>query len=183
MPTYISMLRGINVSGQKKIKMADLKHLYESLGFDSVQTYIQSGNVVFRSKIGDARKLEKAVSGAILKRFQFDVPVIVRTAKEMDRVVTSNPLLKGSTKDVNKLHVTFLSDKPKASLFKNLQAPLAGDEALQIRGNEVFLYCPHGYGKTKLNNGFFEKQLSVAATTRNWKTVNVLLEMTKQNAK
>jgi uncharacterized protein (DUF1697 family) len=181
MPTYISMLRGINVSGQKKIKMTDLRDLYESLGFDSVQTYIQSGNVVFHSKLADTRKIEKAVSGAILKQYKFDVPVMVRSVKEMNRVVSGNPLLKDNRRDVSKLHVTFLSGKPKALLVKNLEAPVAGDEALQILGSEVFVYCPHGYGKTKLNNSFFENKLSVVATTRNWKTVNVLLEMAKQN--
>ena len=177
MHTYISMLRGINVSGQKKIKMADLRALYESLGFLSVQTYIQSGNVVFDSKETDEKRVARSVANAIKYEYGFEVPVVIRNCSDLQKIVKDNPLLRAGDKDISKLHVTFLSDRPAASATKKLDAPAVGGEELSVVGREVYLYCPNGYGKSKLTNNFFEKTLSVAATTRNWKTVNTLLEM------
>jgi uncharacterized protein (DUF1697 family) len=177
MYTYISMLRGINVSGQKKIRMEDLRALYGSLGLSAVQSYIQSGNIIFNSRKSDQSGLARSISNAIRECYGFYVPVVIRTSKEIQNVINNNPYLKNGNKDNSKLHVTFLSDMPTVSAVNQLEPPVTGKEELSVKGREIYLYCPNGYGKTKLTNTFFEKRLSVAATTRNWKTVNTLLEM------
>src|SRR5580698_4844358 len=94
METVISILRGINVSGKNKIPMVELKALYEKSGFKNVTTYIQSGNVVFSSKESDLKELPSKIQQIVFKKFGFNVPVIVRTVDEMQKVVELNPLLK-----------------------------------------------------------------------------------------
>src|SRR5690349_15767045 len=112
METFISILRGINVSGQKKIQMTDLKELYESLTFKDVTPFIQSGNVIFKSKKSPDEKLAKKIEDAIHKRYGFDVPVIIRTVEEMQHTISANPFLQQKNIDVEKLHVTFLAEIP-----------------------------------------------------------------------
>lgn len=181
MQTFISILRGINVSGQKKILMADLKTLYERLKFKDVKTYIQSGNVIFKSdsKIPDiqlARKIGKAISA----KYNFEVPVIIRTKEELEKIISQNPFAKEKKIDLQKLHVTFLSetpDKEKVELIK--EADFLPDQFI-INGKEIYLHIPNSYGETKLSNKFFENKLKVSATTRNWNTVNKLFELASQ---
>jgi uncharacterized protein (DUF1697 family) len=179
MKTYISMLRGINVSGQKKIKMEGLKELYESLGFENVQTYIQSGNVIFECPDRNATELKNRIEGSIIAAFGYPVAVLIRTTSEFQRLIENNPLLGEKNRDATKLHVTFLSDIPEECLIENIKESKAESEDFSIAGREIYLYCPEGYGRTRMSNNFFEKKLKVAATTRNWKTVNKLLELAK----
>jgi len=179
--TFISILRGINVSGQKKILMTELKALYESLKFSDVNTYIQSGNVSFKTKeklsdIQIAVKIEKA----IYKKYAFEVPVIIRNEDELKKIISSNPFLKGKGIDIKKLHVTFLSQIPGDAEIKNISEVDYSPDRFAIHGKEIYLHIPESYGETKLSNNFFEKKLKVKATTRNWKTVNKLLEMVSQ---
>jgi uncharacterized protein (DUF1697 family) len=176
MPTYISMLRGINVGGQKKIPMSELSKLYESLGFSHVKTYIQSGNVIFESPITDTAQLAVDIQQAIKDSFNFDVPVFIRTIQEFDEVIQNNPF---PDKDQTKLHVTFLSASPIVQPLLEIDAVKDELEEFLIHGHEIYLYCPNGYGQTKLTNNLFEKKLKVLATTRNWNTVNTLLSMAK----
>lgn len=178
MQTFISVLRGINVSGHRKINMADLKALYQNLGYEDAVTYIQSGNVIFRTKDKNEAKISEAIETAINKQYQFDVPVIIRTAQEMKAIASANPFIKGNSAiDQAKLHVTFLGEKPDEELLKKIrQYNYAPDEFI-ISGREVYLYCPGGYGNTKLSNQFFENKLKVKATTRNWKTINKLIDL------
>lgn len=178
MHAYISILRGINVSGQKKILMTDLKALYESLGFKDVLTYIQSGNVIFKA---DSKKenteLAGAIEKAIFERYDFDVPVIVRTVEEIKQVIDTNPFVVDKAIDKEKLHVTFLSENPSHANLENTKTFHYPPDKFSIISKEVFLHCPINYGETKLSNKFFESKLKVSATTRNWKTVNKLYEM------
>jgi uncharacterized protein (DUF1697 family) len=174
MTVYISILRGINVSGQKSIKMTELKALYESMGFEEVSTYIQSGNLVFRTA---KKPASDTLHQAIKDRFGFDVPVILRSATEWKKVTNSNPFIKDKNKDVTKMHVVFLAEKPDKSTAEKLNSYRHEPEAFNIQGKEIFLYCPNGYGKTKLSNNNIEKATNTCATTRNWKTVNKLLEI------
>lgn len=173
MQTYISILKGINVSGQKKILMADLKTLIETLEFKEVFTYIQSGNVVFKSdgKLPDMG-LAKKIEAAIEKKYGFQVPVIIRNIEELDKVISNNPFLA-----IEKLHVTFLSQAPKENNIKSIENIDFSPDRFFIKGKEVFLHIPESYGETKLSNKFFENKLKVTATTRNWKTVNKLFEI------
>jgi uncharacterized protein (DUF1697 family) len=179
MPTYIAMLRGINVSGQKLIKMERLRASLEALGFDEVRTYIQSGNVVFKAAKQSADGLAKKIADKILRDFGFPVPVLIRAADEMSAAVKANPFLKDAGNNESKLHVTFLSDNAPATAEKTLAVLAAKSERFKISGREIYLCFPDGYGSTKLSNSAIEKKLSVSATTRNWITVNVLLAMTQ----
>jgi uncharacterized protein (DUF1697 family) len=178
MTTYVALLRGINVSGRNKIAMAELRALVESLGNTGVQTYIQSGNVVLDSAIRSAAKVADAITHAIARELGLDVAVIMRAAAEIDAVLTANPLLARGA-DPAKSHVTFLAAKPAASAVRALVDFDRSPDEFAVVGREVFVHCPNGYGTTKLNNTFFEKQLGVAATTRNWRTVHTLAERAK----
>jgi uncharacterized protein (DUF1697 family) len=174
MQTYISILRGINVSGQKKVNMKELKAMYEGLGFQNVVTYIQSGNVLFRFAKENEQALAKKIEDAVKATFGFDVPVLVLTEKELKATIKSNPFLKEKDIQTDKLHVTFLQDKPEAANIKKTEELDFSPDRFVISGKDVFVYCPNGYGNTKINNNFFESKLKVKATTRNWKTVNEL---------
>jgi uncharacterized protein (DUF1697 family) len=178
MTTFISILRGINVGGQKKIRMEDLKSLYEELRFREVTTYIQSGNVIFKTSINlSIPEISEKIEKAIGRKYNFHVPVIIRTIEEMNHILSSNPFLKGKGIDMEKLHVTFLGKEPDPiQVEQTLKFDFPIDR-FQIIGKEVYLYCPGGYGNTKLSNTFFENKLKVQATTRNWKTVGRLTEL------
>jgi uncharacterized protein (DUF1697 family) len=177
MPTLISMLRGINVSGQKTIRMAELKTIYESLGYTRVTTYVQSGNVVFDCADQDVSALSGSLEKEIARRFGFSVGVIVRHSADFGRVIASNPFVTHRNEDPQKLHVTFLASLPSAVALNNLKGPVDTTDEYFLSGTEIYLFCPNGYGKTKLSNSFFEKKLSVLATTRNWKTVTALYSL------
>ena len=171
------MLRGVNVGGNKKIKMSTLAALYESLGFKDAKTYIQSGNVVFSSHEPSPSALSKRIERAIKESFGFDAAVVVRTKAELEKAIDNNPF---KDKDPDKLHVTFLSDAPANRTLDVFDAAKDESEEYSISGKEVYLFLPNGYGRTKLSNNFFEKKLNVSATTRNWRTVNVLTGMAKE---
>lgn len=178
MQTFISILRGINVSGQKKILMTDLKTLYESLKLKEVITYIQSGNVLFKSEKG-LSDLEFAtkIKKAIYKKYSFDVPVIIRSKDEIHKIIFANPFLKEKNMEAKRLYVTFLSETPAKENVESAKNFDFSPDRFFITGKEVYLCVSNGYGETKLSNNFFEKKLKVNATTRNWNTVQKLLEL------
>lgn len=177
MPVFLSILRGINVSGQKKILMSDLKQLYEELDLKKVQTFIQSGNVVFKSK--SSTSVAKKIEQKIKQKYEFDVPVIIRTVDEMETTIANNPFLKTKNIELEKLHITYLSGTPVPNSIEKIKEYNFEPDEFQIIGKEIYVYCPNGYGRTKLTNTFFEKKLNITATTRNWKTSNELLTIMK----
>ena len=177
MTTYISILRGINVSGQKIIKMDALRKMYENLGFQSVKTYIQSGNVIFKSKDSKIDGVVQTISRQIKKDFGFDVPVIVLTIDKLKKIIKNSPFSKDLRKDPSFLHVTFLSSKPKSFEREVIETKRSNKEEISFSDDAVYLYCPDGYGISKLSNSFLETKLKVGATTRNWKTTNELLKI------
>jgi uncharacterized protein (DUF1697 family) len=182
MHTYISMLRGINVSGQKMIKMAELKALYESMRLKNVATYIQSGNVIFQSKDNDPVSIGTSIEKAIEKSFGFPVTVVLRRPADFRKVIGKCPFLGTAKIDENRLYVTFFKSRPVPSLVRALPLVAAkSTDTYEIAGSEIYLHCPNGYGKTVFSNGFFEKHLKVAATTRNWNTVQTLLVMSSES--
>lgn len=182
MKTYISILRGINVSGQRLIKMDALRKLYEDLGFQDVSAYLQSGNIVFRGLDFELHSLEQKIAQQIKAEFNFEVPVIVMTIDLLKEAIDNNPFLSDPTKEHSFLHLTFLASKAEAYDKEAIESKKQGEEALLFSDKVVYLYCPHGYGRTKLTNNFLEAKLKVRATTRNWKTVNELLKISQQSS-
>ncbi len=177
MITYIAMLRGINVGRGKAVKMQRLRTSFTALGFGEIKTYVQSGNVVFQSKRKSPAELTRTIEAKIQRDFGFTVPVLIKTSKELAQIVRDNPLLRVKGIDVSKLHVTFLSDAPPKTAAKALEDLATTRERFRILNREIYLYCPDGYGKSKLTNNTIEKEFSLVATTRNWRTVSALLEM------
>ncbi|MFN8283904.1 MAG: DUF1697 domain-containing protein [Chitinophagales bacterium] len=178
MVTFICILRGINVSGKNKILMQDLKALFESMSFKNVKTYIQSGNVVFDAK--STKNLETIIQQKIKEQYGFDVPVIIRTVDEITSILKQNPYLKQKNIELDKLHITFLSEQPSKENLTKINTYNFEPDVFEIIGNDVYLHCPNGYGNTKLSNTFFENKLKVTATTRNWKTVNEIAKLCNQ---
>jgi uncharacterized protein (DUF1697 family) len=177
MPTYVSMLRGINVGGHKKIKMDQLRTNFEALGFEQVKTYIQSGNVVFRGGKLSTSTLSTKIEATILADFGFSVSVISRTQDEMEKAIQSNPFLKEGGIDLTKLHVTFLSEAPAPAALKKMQGLIAAPDQSRCLGKEVYFYLPNGVSQSSLWKTPWERTLSVVTTMRNWKTVNSLYQM------
>ncbi len=177
MEKYISILRGINVSGHKLIKMKLLQEMFVSLGFSNVLTYIQSGNVVFECEPGNPERMNKIISEGIMETFGFGVPVLVIRADELRIISENNRFLNQRQEDVAKLHVTFLSEEPDGKLIDGIGKEEYLPDEFYLAGKAVYLFCPGGYGNTKLSNTFFEKKLKVEATTRNWKTILELVRM------
>ena len=177
MKTYIALLRGINVSGQKKIRMADLKAHLEELGWEGIHTYIQSGNIVFRSTDGNPGQLAQAIKQKLQDKYGFEVPTLVLDPQELMNIIKNNPFTRdpGTTED--RLYVTFLFNLPRADLTRKLQELKQNNEQFIHDDKIIFLYYPEGYGRAVMNNNAFEKALQVEATTRNWKTINKLYEM------
>jgi uncharacterized protein (DUF1697 family) len=173
--TYVALLRGINLGAKKRVSMPDLRALFTRLGADDVTTYVQSGNVVFKSAEGSA-KLIGAIERRIRRDLGLTVTVLLRTKPQLAKVVTGNPFAK-RVQDPTKLHVTFLAEKPDRSRVRRLDPKHGQPDEFRVVGLEVYLHCPNGYGKSKLTNAYFEKELGVAATTRNWKSVTKLAEL------
>jgi len=177
---YIALLRGINVGGKRKIKMADLRAMCEKIGLQEVQTYIQSGNLIFEDSEEDRSVLEKALQEQIKARFGFEIPVMMMTQTYLEQVAKNNPFLQQNEDlDTKLLHVTFLAAAPAEDLLNILEEQETGTDEFKVLDKQVYLYFPNGYGRTKLTNTVFEKKLQVAATTRNWRTINKLIHLLK----
>lgn len=181
MTTYIALLRGINVTGHNKIKMAKLKQLFLDEGFKNVTTYIQSGNVIFQSELSETAKIEQIIINAIKKLFGYSIKVLILTKSHLETIFTSNPFIHNSTFDISKLHVTILKDEPNNETILEIENLISSSEdEFKVIGKTVFIYCPNGYGKTKINNNLFEKKLKTSATSRNWRTITKLIELSSQ---
>lgn len=180
LPIYVGLARGINVAGKKIVRMENLRASLETLGFRRVRTYIQSGNVVFETGKTSSDDLSKIIGEKISKDFGFSIPVVLRTSDDFGKIVRDNPFLNERRLDHSKLHVTFLSAPPAKDAKEKLDALKALPDEFRIKGREIYLYCPKGYGRSKLSNTALEKQLSVGATTRNWRTVNTLARMASE---
>lgn len=178
MNTWIALLRGINVGGHKKVRMAELRELCTSLGLAAVSTYIQSGNVVFRVGGGRAQVAGKLRRG-IEEKFGFDIPVVVRTLEEMAAVVDGNPFLAEDVEDTSKLHVTFLEGEPQPAAREGFAHYRIGPDEVRLVGTEAYLHCPQGLARTKLTPTFLERSFGTPSTTRNWRTVTTLLEQAR----
>lgn len=175
MPIYISLLRAVNVSGKNIIKMSLLKELYEKIGFRSVKTYIQSGNVVFQTNNSDVTNIHKQIKQGIRDVFGLDITVIVLTQIQLEAVIQANPF--ENHVDSKQLYITYFENDVQDIPLPEIQSKATNEEVIEIRSTIAYLYVPNGYGKTKLTNSFLEKKLNVLATTRNWNTTNKLMQL------
>ena len=170
----LALLRGINVGGKNILPMKALAEMFAVAGCTDVKTYIQSGNVVFRQ--GARKDVASLVRAEIAKQFGLKVPVVMRSAAEMVKVLAENPFL---DRDVDEawLHVMFLEDEPSAAMIAGLDPARSVPDEYMVRGREIYLHLPHGAAKTKLTNAYFDSKLKTVGTQRNWRTVKTLAEM------
>ena len=173
MTAYAALLRGINVGGNNKIGMAELKVVFAELGFSDVATYIQSGNVVFRGSRADAAAIELRIEEA----FGLRVSVVLRTGAELAAVARGNPFLTTES-NPKLLHVVFLDGKPAAGAVKQIDPERSPGDRFSLKGRELYLDYPNGSGRTKLTLDYLERRLGVKGTARNWNTVLKLVELT-----
>jgi uncharacterized protein (DUF1697 family) len=177
MTTWVALLRGVNVGGHNKVPMAELRKVCASLGFVSVATYIQSGNAVFRAD-ASAREIADELRTAIAERFGCDVPIVVRTSADLDRVLAGNPF-GGTGEDTPGLHVGFLAEPASAEAVAAMPPKPPGPELFHVEGGEVYLLYPEGMGRSKLTTAYFDRALGTSMTVRNWRTVAKLAEMAR----
>ena len=175
MKMYLALLRGINVSGKNIILKQDLQVLFYNLGFEDVVTYIQSGNVVFKTEKQHLDGLAKTISSRIKKVFDYDVPVIIKTKADMESVIAKNPFLKEKDVNIKQLYVFYLDEVPEETI--NLLNYNIANDQFEILKNIIYVKYDIGAGKSKLSNNLIEKKLNVIATARNWRTTTKLLAL------
>lgn len=180
MHLWVSLLRGINVGGHRKVPMAELRELYESEGCTSVTSYIQSGNVLFRSAETDADALSATMSAAIEDRFGFDVSVIHLLASDLLDIAANSPYADIGA-DEKQLGVAFLGAEPSDEVFAALDPDHSPPDTFARGKRAIYLHLPGGFAKTKLSHTYLEKQLGIAATVRNWRTVRTLVERSQSD--
>jgi uncharacterized protein (DUF1697 family) len=180
MPVLISMLRGVNLGAHNRIKMDALRGLYESLKLEDPRTYVQSGNVIFRSKEKNQAQLGKKIQDAIEKKFGFRPEVILRTTDELRKAIAASPFAKRTELEPGKILVTFLAGEPGPDAHANLAKLKEHPEELHLKGREMYIYFPDGAGKSKLPWSQVERLLKVTGTARNWNSVTNMLAMAEE---
>ena len=173
---HVALLRAINVGGTKKLLMAELRAMFEAAGCADLRTYIQSGNVVFRAEESLAARIPALIQAEIASSKGFQVPVVTRTAEELDTVVSGNPFLAAGA-DPTKLHVGFLAEATDAARIAELDPNRSPPDTFEVRGREVYLHFPKGTARSKLTVDYFDRVLGTTITIRNWRTVGRLLDM------
>jgi uncharacterized protein (DUF1697 family) len=176
MARYVALLRGINVGGNKKVPMAQLRELMEGLGYTDVATLLQSGNAVFTSKEKNAAKLVKQLEAAIAQEFGFDVAVVIRSRDELARAIQANPLT-GAEEAPSQFLVTFLSDVPDPKRIEAIDPVAYLPDEFRIVGREIYARFPNSIRDSKLAVVLGGTRLGVTPTARNWNTVTKLLEL------
>lgn len=181
MRRYVSLLRGINVSGKNMIKMEPLRKSFEKLQFENVSSYLQSGNIIFSSKETNCKELETQIAQQIQSEYGLSVPVLVLSIEKLKSIIDNNPFVLDKSKAEAFFHTTILlSPIPEINI-----APIAlkkqENEAIEVVDDVIYLYCPDGYGRTKLTNNLIESKLKVGATTRNWKTIQEIYKIGIEN--
>ena len=177
MNTYITMLRGVNMTGHNTIKMTRLAEMFRQQGYSDAETYIQSGNIVFSCRNSSIDNVSSGIRKAILSEFSLDIAVITRTPDEIKKIIAVNPFLEEPGFDPSKMAVVFLELKPSEEQILKVAGIDYPPDKFRIIGSEIYIYCPNGFGRTKLYTNFFEAKMKVTGTARNWTMVNKLLEM------
>jgi uncharacterized protein (DUF1697 family) len=173
---HVALLRGINVGGKNMLPMKELVELFSGAGCEEVTAYIQSGNIVFCAKDKVVKRLEGVIAKQIEERFKLRVPVVLRTASELDAVIHGNPFLKAGVAE-EMLHVSFLAEQPGMDLVAALDAMRSAPDEFAVVGREIYMKLVTGAAKTKLTNAYFDSKLKTVSTMRNWRTVLKLAEM------
>jgi uncharacterized protein (DUF1697 family) len=173
---YVALLRGINVGGNNLLPMSDLAAMFAKAGCRDVKTYIQSGNVVFRAQPERAANVGNQIAKAIAARTGMRIPVIVRKAADLRKMVARNPFLSRGA-DPDELHAMFLGEKPASEKVAALDPKRSPPDQFAVSGSEIYLHCPNGYGRSKLTNAYFDSKLGTVSTVRNWRTVLKLLDL------
>jgi uncharacterized protein (DUF1697 family) len=176
MKTYIILLRGVMPTGKNKVPMAQLREALTKDGFQNVRTYIQSGNALVDSD-SPAKDIEERVHELIKKHIGADLVVVVRTGTQLQKVLSENPFKAGY--DISRMFFALFADAPPQMKVKELLARDFSPEKLAITRNAAYMFIPNTYGSDALSNNFLEKKLGVSATTRNFNTLNKLIEMNK----
>jgi uncharacterized protein (DUF1697 family) len=179
MPVLISMLRGVNVGGHNKLKMEALRALCESLKFEDARTYVQSGNIVFRTKEKNHSALATKIQNAIEHEFGFRPDVILRTVDELREAIATSPFA-GRDLEPGKLLVTFLASAPGPEVRAKLLGLKGYPEEIHLQGREMYIYFPNGAGKSKLPWSSLERLLKTTGTARNWNSVTKMLAMAEE---
>jgi uncharacterized protein (DUF1697 family) len=175
---HVALLRGINLGPSRSLPMKALAELCTAAGCRDVQTYIQSGNVVFSASGRVATRFPDTLAAAILKKFKMEVPVVTRSAEELARVVRDNPFLERGI-DPDWLHVAFLARAPALEQVASLDPARSPGDAFAVVGRDIYLHVPNGMARTKLTNQYLDSRLKTVSTVRNWRTVLKLLEMAR----
>ena len=176
---FVALLRGINVGGRNKVSMPELKSSLASLGLEDVVTYIQSGNVVFRSPTADRKEIAARIERQIAEAFGVSPTVLLRTPSELVKIADGNPYLKGQAAHSKQLHVVFLSGRPSADAVARLDPGRSPPDEFSVRGSEIYLHLLNGFGRSKLTLDYFERRLGLAATARNWNTLLKLIALSQ----
>jgi uncharacterized protein (DUF1697 family) len=183
MPTYLALLRGINVSGKKIIKMEDFRNLMESVGYGNVKTYIQSGNVIFESDGTSKIKIAASIEALIEGHYGFDVTVFVLDLKDIEKAIDNNPFVSQRQPEgagSKKLYVTFLSGSPSPEKMQSLREAPIGHDLIEVVGDVLYFKLETKASESKLSNNLIESRLKLKATTRNWNTTLKLYDMMKE---
>jgi uncharacterized protein (DUF1697 family) len=175
---YVTLLRGVNVGGNKMVAMAELRDLLTGLGFADVKSVLQSGNVIFRSAARSAPALERLLETAMEKRFGLKSDFHVRTADEWNAVVEANPFRDEAGRDPARLLVMFFKDPLLKANVKALQAAITGPETLHAEGRHLYMVFPDGYGNSRAGR-IIDQKLGARGTARNWNTVQKLAALAR----
>jgi uncharacterized protein (DUF1697 family) len=172
-PTYVALLRSVNVAGYGRMAMADLQETFRHLGYRDVSTFIQTGNVIFTTTRKSPAKLISEIEEQLADDFGSSPAVILRTPAELRAVLAASPF-PGQNADPSRHHVTFMATEPEAARLAEFAPPASGKDELVIIGREIYVHTPNGYAETKLTGSLLERRLGVVTTTRNWNTVSRL---------
>jgi uncharacterized protein (DUF1697 family) len=185
MAIYVALLRAVNVGG-RIVKMAELTQLFEGMGFARVQTYIQSGNVLFDTDEtddgSDEEELRERIESEIAAHARFPVAVVLRTPDELEQMIAHCPFADEAASSDKRLYVAALDKSPASQGIERLKADYSGDDEWRVVGRELYLLYHNGAGESKLTTAFLERRLGVTATARNWRTLTTLARMARERA-
>jgi uncharacterized protein (DUF1697 family) len=173
---YLALLRGINVGGNNKLPMKDLTEIFTASTCTDVQTYIQSGNIIFNVSPDRLPTLPQIINDQIQARFGFNIPVIIRTLEQLNQTLSHNPYLEHAP-DMERLHVMFLAVTPEPEKVAKLDPHRSPPDQFSLHGQDIYLHFPNGTARSKLTNAYFDSKLGTISTVRNWRTVTTLYRL------